>query len=97
MREPILKAVAMPPRLFWAPFMIGLANFTVHIALMFMLIGIADFNPLWMITSALIIHSIIVSYSAKEPHLSRMCESWGKSGPAMTHSIYENRGNKFAP
>jgi len=97
MREPILKAVAMPPRLFWAPFMIGLANFVVHISVMFILIGAIDFNPLWVIFSAVIVHSIIVTYSAKEPHLSRMFEAWGKSGPSSTHSIYNERGNKFAP
>jgi len=97
MREPILKAVAMPPRLFWAPFMIGVANFAVHGALLFMLIAIVDFNPLWVGVSAIVVHSIIVSYSSKEPHLSRMCEAWGKSGPNTTHSIYESRGVKLAP
>lgn len=97
MREPVLKAVAMPPRLFWAPMQIGLANMAVHFALMFILLGAIDANPLWMVTCFVITHATLASYGAKEPHLARMCMAWGKSGPTRTHSIYSSRGIKMAP
>lgn len=97
MREPILKAVAMPPRLFWAPMQIAGANMAVQLALMLIFIAVADLNPLWIICCLLITHAILVSYGTKEPHLGHMLMAWGKSGPNMTHSIYQSRGVKLAP
>ncbi|MBP5344227.1 MAG: hypothetical protein J6Y85_04055 [Alphaproteobacteria bacterium] len=97
MREPILKAVAMPPRLFWAPMYVAVINITVHLSLILIMIGVMDLNPLWFGASLVGIHAFLVSYGAKEPHLSRMLLAWGQSGPAKTHSIYETRGNKLAP
>ena len=96
-REPILKAVAMPPRLFWAPMQVALINMTVHLALILIMIAVVDLNPLWLLTSLVGFHSILVSYGAREPHLSRMLMAWGKSGPNTSHSIYPNRGIKLAP
>ena len=97
MREPILKAVAMPPRIFWAPMQVAIINMTVHLAIILIMIAVMDLNPLWFLASLIVTHSILVSYGAKEPHMSRMLMAWGKSGPNMTHSIYTNRGIKLAP
>ena len=97
MREPILKAVAMPPRLFLAPFSLAAANFVVQIAWMFLLIGVFDVNPLFSVGAILLAHMGLVVAGAREPHLARMLECWGKSGPAVTHNIYPERGVKLAP
>ena len=97
MREPILKAVAMPPRLFWAPMQIAGANMAVHLSMMLILIAVLDLNPLWVIASLLATHATLVSYGTREPHLGHMLMAWGKSGPATSHTIYHSRGVKLAP
>ena len=97
MRETILKAVAMPPRIFWAPAILFLVNFAVQVALMFVAMGVLDANPLWFVFSFFIVHLIIVVYGAKDPHLSHLLLAWGKSGPTTTKNVYSSRGTKFAP
>ena len=96
MREPILKAVAMPPRVFWAP----MTPAIVHLGVQFALMSVAlvfSINPLVFIFSIAIGHLIIVIYGTREPHLSHMLMSWGRSGPSSTKNIYHSRGTKFAP
>lgn len=97
MREPILKSVAMPPRVFWAPMIPAVVNLATQLPLIFIWIALFEGNPIWAIGTILIVHLIIIFYGAREPHLSHMMLAWGQNGPAVTHNIYFNRGNKFAP
>lgn len=79
MREPILKAVAMPPRVFWAPMLPMVANFSVQMAIMLMLQGAfpGRIIPDFFIWSFVIVHIFLVIYSRKEPHLSKIMQSFG--------------------
>ena len=97
MREPILRAVAMPPRLFLAPFVLAMANFVVQVAWMFLLLGLFDVNPLFPLVSVLLVHAFLIVVGTKEPHLANMLQAHGKSGPSVTHNIYKSRGVKLAP
>ena len=97
MREPILRAVAMPPRIFMAPFIPAMANFVIQAAWMFILIGMFNVNPLVSLTTILLVHIFLIIAGTKEPHLSHMLQAWGTSGPNITHSIYPSRGVKLAP
>ena len=97
MKEPILKSVAMPPRIFWAPMVPFIVNFATQGPLMLIGIGLFSMNPLWFMISFFGVHLAIVIYAAKEPHMSRMLQGWGQHGPMMTKNIYYSRGNKFAP
>lgn len=97
MREPILKAVAMPPRLFFAPFAIAGANLAIQVAWMFVLLGVFDVSPLWTLSTALLGHVFLAIAGMREPHLSCMLEAWGRNGPAISHNIYRSRGVKLAP
>ena len=56
MREPILRAVAMPPRIFLAPFIPAMANFVIQAAWMFILIGMFNVNPLVSLITILLGH-----------------------------------------
>ncbi len=97
MNEPILKAVAMPPRLFWAPLVPAVLNLGVQFGLLFMLLAFYQFNPLWMIFLSLFpTHLLLIALGTKEPHLSNMLKA---QGPFMkkSHSIYPQRGKKLAP
>ena len=97
MRAPILRAVAMPPRIFMAPFVLAMANFTIQAAWMFILIGIFGMNPLLSLTTIVIGHVLLVIAGTREPHLSKMLQAWGMNGPATSHNIYKSKGVKFAP
>lgn len=96
MREPILKAVAMPPRLFWAPFVPAVVNFSVQMGVMLMCAVAFQVNPLWFIPFFLTGHIIIAAYAWREPHLSKMMMTYG---PMSTPSknVYPSKGNKLAP
>ncbi len=95
MREPILKAVAMPPRIFWAPAVPAMINFAVQAPIMFMWIG-SGRNPIFFIGTLIIVHAFIVIYSVKEPHLSNMMRAWGPLA-SPTRNVYKGKGNKLAP
>ena len=97
MREPILRAVAMPPRIFFAPFMPAIANFVVQGSGMFLLIGLFDVTPLVPLATILLGHVFLAIVGTREPHLSCMLESWGRNGPQSSHNIYRARGVKLAP
>lgn len=97
MRTPILKAVCMPPRLFWAPFVPAMANFVIQAAGMFILIGLFEVNPLVSLITILVGHTFLVILGTREPHLSHMLKAWGTSGPTSSHNIYPSKGVKLAP
>lgn len=96
MREPVLKAVAMPPRIFWAPMFPAIVNFAMQAGIMVVLVVVIHLNPIYFIGSILIGHIIIAAYSYKEPHLSNMMLTYG---PMATPSknVYRSKGNKLAP
>ncbi len=97
MREPILKAVAVPFRLFWAPAEVAGANMIVQFSLMLMWTGITGRSIMPFVVTIPLAHAVIVAWGSKEPHLSNMLMSWGRSGATSTKNIYHSKGTKFAP
>ena len=97
MREPIFKAVAMPPRMFLAPFKLAAANLVVQGAIMMIGIALFDVNPLYPLITTLAVHFFLIFAGMKEPHLSNVLQAWGVSGPTSSHNIYKSRGVKMAP
>ena len=97
MQEPILKAVAVPPRIFWAPFALAIVNATVQFGLMLMWVAVAQGSPMWFIFSIVAVHTFLVVHSTYDPHLYRMLGAWGRSRPHTTENVHPSRGAKFAP
>lgn len=96
MNEPILKAVAMPPRLFWAPLAPALLNLALQISAIFMILAVSQANPLWIILTTLFpSHIALIIWGVKEPHLTMMLRS---QGPFMKSykNIYPDKGRKLA-
>jgi len=97
MREPILKSVAMPPKLFWAPMFVAFINFVIQGAIMFVLMGVlgGEYNPLMSLLTILLVHIILIAYGVREPHMSKIMQS---RGPFLVPSrnVYYSRGNKLA-
>ena len=97
MREPILKAVCMPPRLFLAPFTLAIGNFVVQVALMFICLAFWEMNPLYTLISVVVVHILLIMAGTREPHLAHILQAGGLNGPATTHNIYKSKGVKLAP
>ena len=97
MREPILKAVAKPYEIFWAPAAVAMTNLSVQVALMLMYTGLTGRSIMPFIITIPIAHMFIVAWGKREPHLSNILMAWGRSGTTSTKNIYRSKGTKFAP
>lgn len=95
MKEPILRAVAMPPRLFWAPMAPAGANLGVQLPMALFVQAFGAMNPLWFVVTIALVHIIIVILGVKEPHLSKMMESQGKFMISYK-SMYSHKGRHLA-
>ncbi|MFV0627068.1 MAG: hypothetical protein ACK5N8_06955 [Alphaproteobacteria bacterium] len=96
MREPILKAVANPPKILWGPFLPTLLNLGLQFPLMFISIAAIDINPLLFVMSIILVHLSIVAWGTREPHISNMIQAYGQTR-VSTNNLYKEKGNKFAP
>ena len=96
MREEILKAVAQPPRVLWAPMVPAIINLGIQYPMMFIGIGIGNVNPLFFITLILMSHAALCAIGFKEPHLSTMLQAYGQTYIKSTN-LYQVTGNKFEP
>lgn len=96
MRVGILKAVANPPTILWGPFLPVMINLAVQFPFMFMAIGIFGMNPLVFLTSIVVVHTLLVMYGAKEPHISQMLQAYGETH-RVSKNLYKVKGNKFEP
>lgn len=96
MREEILKAVAAPPKVLWAPMVPAIINLGIQFPVMFMAIGIGNLNPLTFIFLIIFSHAALCAAGFKEPHLSTMLQAYGQTY-IKTTNLYQVTGNKFAP
>lgn len=96
MREPILRAVAMPPKMFWAPFLPAVTNLAVQFPFMFIGMGVLGWNPLVFVFPIVIVHVFLIVYGSKEPHLSTMMRSYGPMSGG-SKNMYKSKGSKLAP
>lgn len=96
MREEILRAVAQPPKILWAPMVPALVNLGVQFPMMFIGMGIGGLNPLYFVACIIAAHAVLVGLGIKEPHLSTMMQAYGQTYRKTTN-LYAVKGNKFTP
>lgn len=96
MREPVLKAVANPPKILWGPFLLVLMNLGIQFPIMFVAIGAFEMNPIIFVASIVLTHGVVVAWGVKEPHISTMVQAFGQTY-RITNNLYKAKGNKFAP
>ena len=96
MREPILRAVAMPPKMFWAPMLPAAINLAVQFPFMFIGMGVLGVNPLLFVFPIVTVHIFLIIYGAKEPHLSTMVRTYGPMSGG-SKNMYKSKGTKLAP
>ena len=96
MREEVLKAVAQPPKILWAPMVPAAINLGIQFPVMFMGMGLAHMNPLFFIFLIIGAHVALVFAGLREPHLSTMLQAYGQTYKPTTN-LYAVKGTKFAP
>ena len=95
-RTLVLRVVAEPPQVFWAPLMPAAGNVLINIT--GMLFGIMAFNvnPLPFFVTLLVGHGLIAGYAARDPHISGLISAWMVSR-RKTGNLIPVAGNKYVP
>ena len=96
MPERILKAVAIPSTLFWAPQLPALLNMALHALLMIYGWAFARMSPLMFIISCIIVHIFIAAQGAREPHLTTVLQAWAVSKKG-TRNLIKGKTRKYVP
>lgn len=95
MPQRVMRAIANPAQLFWAPVELALLNFVV--GAVFMVIGFNfGLNPLWTIVLLLLNHTGLAFVGAREQHAYNILMAMSKSN-VRTRNIIKSKGNKFVP
>ena len=96
MRTLVLRVVAEPPQVFWAPLMPAAGNVLINITAMLFGIMLFNVNPLPCFASLLVGHVLIAGYAARDPHISGLISAWMVSR-RKTVNLLPVTGNKYVP
>jgi hypothetical protein len=91
----ILRVVAEPPQIFWAPVLPAAGNVLINITLMMFGIMLCNLNPILFFVSLAIGHGIIAGHAVRDPHLSTLITAWAETRRKSANLI-ATRGNKYA-
>ena len=94
MRTMILRVVAEPPQLFWAPVFPAIGNILINIVLMIFFIVIYNVNPLLFFITMVLGHGVIAGYAVRDPHLSNLILAWMETR-RKTENLIATKGNKY--
>ena len=80
MKQQVLKALANPARIFYVPYNLAVINFVLQflVFIVFFIIslvasgGKSTINPLYFLLSVIIVHSILMIYSKRDPQLGQI-------------------------
>lgn len=95
MKEELLKSVAQPMQVFFAPFGLFLLNVVITFILMvlFLISGFGVY--MWIpVLFFVILHFVAVVIGKKEPHIDNIIAS-RKNIKARTKNLIKENGNKF--
>ena len=96
MRDIILKAVANPPKLFWAPILPAALNGGLQMPFMFIAMAFWNANPLIFVITIVLGHMVMIGLGSRDPHLSGMIQAFGATN-VVTTNLYRVKGHKFEP
>ena len=80
MRQQVLKALANPARIFYVPYSLAVINFAVQFIIFIVIFVIdlavsgadANISPLYFLISVIVVHTILVIYSKRDPQLGQI-------------------------
>ncbi len=96
MKEELLKSVAQPMQVFYAPFRLVIFNIFLSIFLIFifLVLGLGVYLP-FLILFFIFLHFVAVLIGKKEPHIDNILMS-RKNIRAKTENLIVENGNKFS-
>ncbi len=95
MPQRVMRSIATPAQMFWAPVELALLNFLI--AGFVMMMGfVFEVNPLWSLTLLVINHLILASIGAKEPHAYTILMCFSRYNKP-TKNLIKIKGRKFVP
>jgi type IV secretory pathway VirB3-like protein len=97
MPERVLRAVANPPTIFWAPYLPAAINMGLHMLLMVYGWGLLRLSPLTFIVTLLLVHIFIAAQGARQPHLSTMIICWSRNLLSTRNMPRTKRVRRYAP
>jgi type IV secretory pathway VirB3-like protein len=95
MPQRVMRSIANPPLMFWAPVELALMNFLIAGSIM--IFGFAfELNPLWALAVLAGNHIGLAIVGAREPHAYRILMCWSKAN-IKTKNLLPTKRNKFVP
>ncbi len=95
MRTMILRVIAEPSQIFFAPLLPAAANILLNVTAMLFGIILIDLTPVIFFVTALVGHVAIAGYALREPHLSTLLSAWMEQR-RKTRNLLRVKGNKYA-
>ncbi len=90
----VLRVVAEPPQIFWAPVLPAAGNVLINISIMLFAIMYTNVNPLPFFMSMAIGHAFLVGWAVRDPHLSNLIVAWMETR-RKTVNLVAAKGNKY--
>jgi hypothetical protein len=96
MKTLILRVVAEPPQIFWAPLLPAAGNVLFNISAMLFSIMAFNVTPLPFFVTLALGHALIAAAAARDPHLATLVAAWMVSR-RKTVNLLVTPGNKYVP
>lgn len=95
LKEELLKSVAQPMMIFYAPFGLFIMNFFFCVFLMLgmLFLGSASYM-IWVVLLFVVLHMVAIVVGKKEPHIDNILASRANIR-AHTKNVLKENGNKF--
>jgi hypothetical protein len=98
MPEKVMRAVASPPTLFWAPMIPAIINMGLHALGIVYAWGLFKISPLLVIISLIVFHMVLAAQGAREPHMATLVPAWAYSKRSTRNLIKGKHGiRKYVP
>lgn len=92
----VLRVVAEPAQIFWAPVLPAAANVLLNVTCMMFFILLYNVTPIPFFITTLVGHGMIAGYAVRDPHLSTLMTAWMETRK-KTRNLLRVRGNKYVP
>lgn len=97
MKEELLKSIAYPSLIFYAPFGLSVINLLIGVVGMMYCIVFGYIGYVWVpILGIIILHGILIIVAKKEPHIDNIIRARSNI-KTRTKNIIKEDGNKFTP
>jgi type IV secretory pathway VirB3-like protein len=97
MKEELLKSVARPAQVFYAPFGLAVLNLALaaYFILVLLLFGMGGY--IWLpIVGFILLHGVLILVGRREPHIDSMLAARRRVN-TKTRNMIKESGNKFTP